>query len=472
MDAAAESLGLRPGMTLAHARALVPYAEYAPTDPIGDTEALVRLAEWAMRYSPWVAVDGDDGLVLDISGCAHLFGGEAAMIAGMVERLARVHITAVAAVADTPAAAWAWARYGPKDNLPDGAVVVPGETRNTLASLPVAALRLPDLVEDLENLGLHTIGDVLELPRAPLAHRFGSDLCCRLDEVLGRLDAPISPLRLPPAWRTRLRFPEPIIHRDGVEIALGRLVDQLCALLRKADQGARTVTLTLNRVDCTAQHIAIGTSRAVRDPRHLVRLFAEHLDTVDAGFGIEDAILSASHVEPLMEIQGTITSLSEGETTMDRGAQERLAALIDRLENRFGIRRVRRLAAVESHIPEQAVIAVPVRRRVPSASWMNQDRRPLTLLPSPESIVALAPVPDDPPLSFTWRRVVHRVARAQGPERIDPEWWRQAQSLPDRKLCRDYYRIEDADGRRFWIFREGLYGLALEPRWFMHGLFP
>lgn len=473
VDEAAAALGLHADMALAHARALVPHVRCASGDPAGDEAALGRLAEWAICYTPWVAVDGDDGLMLDVTGCAHLFGGEAALIAHMVGRLARAGFTASAAVADTPAAAWAWVRYGAVKNFPADGIVAPRGTRAVAAPLPVAALRSSDAtVEALGRLGLHTIGDLLDLPRAPLARRFGPDLSRRLDRLLGREDEPISPLRPTPVWRTHLQFPEPIVHRDGIDIALDRLLARLCELLRAADQGARALTLTLTRVDCTAQHIHIGTSRPVREPRHLMRLFAERLGTVDAGFGIETATLAATRVESLAAIQGDLHEASDEEGAPDTATRERLGALIDRLENRLGPERVRRIAAVESHIPERAAAMVPVRQRAMSpTAWPQQDQRPLTLLPAPEPILVLAPMPDDPPLSFTWRRVVHRVARAHGPERIDPEWWRQAQALPDRKRCRDYYRVEDGEGRRFWIFREGLYGLDVIPRWFMHGMF-
>jgi protein ImuB len=467
VDDRAAAEGLRPGMALAHACALVPALRTAPADPEGDAAALGRLALWASRYTPWVATDGDDGLVLDISGCAHLFGGEAALLRDMVRRLRCFGLAARAACADTPAAAWAWARHGSGTPVLD-----PGATRAAAGPLPTASLRIPAAtVAALERLGLRTLADLFGLPRAPLARRFGADLPRRLDQFLGHAPEPISPVLPPPVWQTRLQFPEPIVHRDGVDIALDRLLRRLCALLAEADQGARELGFTLGRVDCTAQHVTVGTSRPVRDPLHLKRLFLEKLDRIDAGFGIETAVLAATRVEAFTPIQG---DLGGGADALDAGAAERVWALVDRLQNRFGADQVRQVAAVQSHLPERAVAAVPVRRltSAPGPAWPQQARRPLTLLPAPEPILALAPVPDDPPLSFTWRRVVHRIAHAEGPERIDPEWWRQAQPLPDRRRCRDYYRVEDADGRRFWIFREGLYGLDATPRWFMHGVFP
>jgi protein ImuB len=524
VDAAAAAEGLRPGMTLAHARALVPHVRVATADPVADAAALHDLAQWACRYTPWAAPDGDDGLMLDVSGCAHLFGGEAALIADLRQRLARLGIATRAAIADTPAAAWAWAHYG---EARIDAIVPEGAAREKCAPLPVAALRLPPvLVESLHQLGLRRVDDVIGLPRAPLARRFGVDIGRRIDRLLGRESEPISPVMPPPVWETRLAFPEPIVHRDGVVIALERLLARLCDLLQKAGQGARKLTLVLTRVDCTAQRITVGTSGPVREAAHLARLFAERLDTVDAGFGIETVLLAASEVE-------AVTPRQEGfAADQSRHNPHVLTELVDRLENRFGAGTVKQIVAVESHIPERAARMMPV-DFIPSPErgglgrgrfadntkqtndphltspfqgeekmWPSQDSRPLTLLPSPEPIAALAPVPDDPPLSFTWRRVIHRVARAEGPERIEPEWWRArraekwepvfgksdapsnnrsrqreieialsaAQALPDRRRTRDYYRVEDTQGRRFWIFREGLYGLH-DPRWFMHGLF-
>ncbi len=468
VDATAAALGMRVGMAVPHARALVPDVRVITADLDGDAAALIKLAHWATRYTPWAAPDGDDGLILDITGCAHLFDGEKALLRDMVQRLRRFGVNARGACADTPAAAWAWARFGQGER-----VLAAGAARAAIAPLPTSALRIaPEIVEGLARLGLKTCGDVFDLPRAPLARRFGFDLPRRIAQVLGREPEPISPLLPPPVWQARLQFPEPIVHRDGVEIALDRLLVRLCELLRKADQGARDLTFTLSRVDCSAQVVTIGTSRAVRDPAHLKRLFMEKIDRIDAGFGIETAALAATRVEGFIPAQADLGTAAASDA-LDESAAERVWALVDRLENKFGARHVRHIAQVQSHLPERAVKAAPVRRLEGGGKmeWPKQARRPLTLLPSPEAIAATAAIPDGPPAVFTWRRVIHRVAHAEGPERIDPEWWRLAQALPDRQRARDYFRVEDADGRRFWIFREGLYGLTPPPRWFMHGVF-
>jgi protein ImuB len=446
-------------MTLAHARALLPGLHVASADPATDARDLAALADWALRYTPWAApwdAGADHALMLDVSGCAHLFGGEAALVADVEGRLARFGIQGRAALAETPAAAWAWARFGPRDRF--------NADRKTIATLPPAALRIDgETAAELERLGLRTIGDLIGLPRAPLAKRFGALVGRRLDQLLGCLDEPISPRQPVPLWQTRLAFPEPVIHRDAVVIALDRLLASLCRLLAREQQGARALTLALYRIDGTHQRIDIATGRAARAPRHLARLFAEKLDSIDAGFGIETAVLAASRVEPF---SGDQLGLDRATDAVD------VAEVIDRIENRLGLGRVFVAVPRESHVPERAVTAAPPAAETGPARWPADRARPLTLLPAPEPIEALAPVPDGPPLAFTWRRAARRVARAEGPERIEPEWWRAEEIAPAHRRPRDYYRVEDAAGRRYWLFREGLYdGAAAPPRWYMHGLF-
>ncbi|MDX2223651.1 MAG: DNA polymerase Y family protein [Rhodospirillaceae bacterium] len=479
VNAAAAAAGLTPGMMLAYARTLAPDLRTAPADAAGDDAALERLAEWCLRYTPWAAVwptpAAEHALMLEITGCAHLFGGEAALLADLTHRLERHGIAARAAVADTPGAAWAWARFGPHRTAE--AAIVPAAIpapiagrggRKLLAALPVAALRLEAAtVAELERLGLRSLGDVLDLPRAPLARRFGRLVADRVRQVLGEVAEPISPRRPPPARQTRLSFPEPVLHQDAIVAALDRLLAPLCDLLAREHQGARELALSLYRVDCTAQTIAIATGRPVRDPRALMRLFAEKLARIDAGFGIESAVLAATRAEPLAAAQLDL----DGRARADDG----VAAVLDRIRNRLGADWVTQAAVNESHIPERAMrIGPPGGSSIAPAAWAALPPRPVTLLPAPEPIIALAPVPDDPPLSFTWRRVNHRVARADGPERIDPEWWRTHRPAPHEPRPRDYYRVEDSDGRRYWIFRDGLYDGApcgAPPQWYMHGLF-
>ena len=497
-DAAAQAMGIAPGLALADARALHPALAVAPADPAGDAAALARLAAACGRYSPWTAPHGADGVWLDITGCAHLRGGEESLAAEVVERLAGQGIAGRAAVADTPGAAWAVARCGPGAI----AVVPPGGARAALAALPVLALRLdPALAAELEQLGLRRIGDLYDLPRTALAPRVGTAAMQRLDQALGAAPEPLSPLPPPPARWVRRRFAEPIAAPEALTVAIGELLEPLCRLLAGERLGARRLMLTLYRVDGTSAAAAIGTARPSRDPRHLLRLLAERLVQIDPGLGIEDMVLAATTVEELAAAQaklplspprrerviperrGNVLPFPESQRIArqvargmlaaegkDRDGTDpaELAALIDRLANRLGSGALCRLMPQESHLPERAVRPAPVLAPVAGAGWDLERLRPARLLPRPEPIEAMAPVPDDPPVFFRWRRLEHRVRRADGPERICGEWWRSAAAAEE---LRDYYRVEDEAGRRFWLYRAGLYRPEAATRWFLHGFF-
>jgi protein ImuB len=451
-------------MTLADARALLPDLTAADADPGADAKALGALTDWCGRYSPWCAPDGADGIRLDITGCAHLFGGEAAMLNDLIRRLRAFGLIARGAVADTPAAAWGWARYRPK-SAPW--VLAEGETA-PLLPLPVAALRLaPESLDMLRVLGLNSIATVANLPRGPLSQRMGEAVLARLDRMFGRAAEPISPRAAAEPWMSRIIFAEPIGRREDIDAAAERLTGHLCHALSLKGQGARRLKLNFYRVDGTVQHIAIGTSRPTHARAHILRLFAERLEQVEPGFGIEAIVLEADETEALADMQGAFNAAGEIDAAD-------LAGLIDRLQNRLGPRRVMQLVPVASHVPERAearAVAAPRRspkRQKPPPGFTLKSARPVSLLPIPEPIEAIAPVPDDPPVSFQWRRIQHRIAFADGPERIEPEWW-QAESSA---RARDYYRVEDQVGRRFWLYREGPYGAPEPPRWFLHGFFP
>ena len=476
----AEEAGIQPGLPLATARAIAPSLETATADPVADRRALSMLADWCGRYTPWTAIDGDSttlggrGLWLDISGCAHLFGGEEALLSDLQERLSDFGFASRAAVADTPGAAWAVARFATSGKTALMTIVPVGCHRAALAPLAVAGLRLPmSTADDLARLGLGRIGNLEALPRPTLGIRFGETVLKRLDHALGRRGEPISPRRPAPTCRVRLCFAEAIALTDDVAHALRRLLADLCQRLEAAHQGARRLELAFFRVDGQRMDIIVGTGRANRDPEHLERLFVEKLDGLDAGFGIETMILSAVAVDSLAPVQ-------DGLQTAGRTI-EGTARLIDRLGNRLGARRVMRLAPRASHLPERASQAIGAAMPVPGDDQGTEDGqnrprppRPVHLLPWPEPVEVMAPLPDHPPVMFLWRRHQHRVRRADGPERIEPEWWREdpAQANPEGAKTRDYYRVEDSEGQRFWLYREGLYRPDIQPRWYLHGLFP
>lgn len=455
VDGAAASEGIHPGMTLADARALLPDLSIATADPEGDARALAGLVEWCGRYTPFCAHDGADGVILDISGCAHLFGGEDGLLSDLRARLKRMGLTAKVTAASTPGAAWAWARYGHDE------MILPENARKSLMPLSVSALRLaPETVERLQQLGLHCIRDIIDLPRAPLARRCGTAVLDRLDRVFGEISEPISPVRPAPEWRTRLVFPEPIGQAEDIALATQKLLIELCEILEGHGRGARQLSLVFYRVDGTTQTLMIGTGQPNRNSEHLHRLFLEKLGDAAPGFGVEMMILEAIVTNPLPAHQ-----LGVNDDTVDDG--RRLRLLVDRLRNRLGEAGVFQIAPVASHIPERAVKVRPPVTGLSCDQWIVKQPRPIRLLATPELIDAIMPTPGVAPARFMWRRRTHHVRSAEGPERIAPEWWRHNAG----RAYRDYYRLEDQDGRCFWVFRYGGYIEIAGMRWYMHGFF-
>jgi protein ImuB len=535
MNDAATRLGLRAGMALADAKAMYPALAVVDADPQADRSLLEAIADWCDRYTPLVGLDPPDGLMLDITGCAHLFGGEAAFCDDIVRRLELQGLAARAAIADTVGCAWAVARYGDKH-----AIVPPGGARTALLRLRLAALRIAsDIEATLGQAGLKCIADVIDRPRAPLAARFGAEFIRRIDQAVGREEEPITP-RLPvPPYVAERRFAEPILLEADVLATTELLAQELARMLERRGEGARRLQVALFRTDGKVHRSEVGTGAPLRDPVRMRALFAERLaaagDVCDPGFGFDVVRLTALATERCDPVQ---TGLAEPDHAVE------LAHLIDRLGARFGLRRITRPVPQDSHIPEFAVAAVaahanlsdlvlrsraqhgvskdgriareehqgvyarlrglsrhalmsqtsghPSRRAHPSPSAQKrapQDEaenffiaapariqtdslcppRPIRLFGRPEAIEAIAEVPDGPPVRFRWRRVLHQVAHAEGPERIAMEWWRDHTG---RALTRDYFRVESREGVRVWVYREGLYGRELmEPRWFLHGLF-
>ncbi len=461
VDLAAHRLGLRGGQKATDALALVPDLVIAPAEPEADARALKALVDWCVRFSPAVAADPPDGLFLDIEGVAHLWEGEAALMADLRARLSANGLPFRLALADTAGAAWALAHYGE-----DGAIAPPGGQDPLLAPLPPAALRLaPQAAEQIERLGLRRIGQLMELPRGPLAQRFGQETLDRLDQALGRGREALVFRRPPSPWFARLAFAEPISAPEDLARVSRDIADVLCARLEREGKGARRFELAFHRLDGVAQTLEIGLSLAGRDPVRIARLFAPRLETVDPGFGVEVATLTAARVETLSARQTRLDRLDE------TAPEEGLAPLVDRLANRLGADRVWKAGVAESHLPERAVVPRPALAKV-CVGWDPERPRPLRLFRRPEPLdQVLALTPDDPPRQFRWRKRLHRVARAEGPERLAAEWWRQEIGEVRTDEIRDYYRVEDQDGARFWVFRDGLYGTDRTPQWWLHGVF-
>jgi protein ImuB len=476
INPAAASAGLAPGMPLADALSFLPGLATAAAEPAEDAAALRRLAEWCSRYSPWTAPDGADGVRIEITGSTHLWGGEGELAADLMARLDRRHIATRIAIADTLGAAWAAARFAEGQSP---IILPPAGCRAALAPLPVEALRLdPATTQGLRRVGLKRIGDLAAMPRDALARRFGAMVTRRLDQGRGDLPEPLSPLGEAPTRRVRLSFAEPISDPADLLRATERLVADLVPRLAGEGTGARRLDLVFHRVDGRVERIRLGTARPSRDPRHLLALFKERLDTVDPGLGIEDVILAAFAVEPLPPEQIDIPGHAAGPHPNPRpqageGMGRGIAPLLDRLGNRLGLDAVLRLEPRASHIPERASVRVPVggaHPHAPVSPAPSKPSRPIRLFEPPEPVEAFWLLPDDPPFRFAWRRRRHRVTRADGPERIADEWWRPEAS-GGADAIRDYYRVEDEEGRRFWLFRMGLHGTDRSPRWFVHGVF-
>lgn len=464
------ALGLSPGMTLADARAQEPDLRVFDTDPHGDQDWLERLCDGCARYTPAAALDPPFGLMLDITGCAHLWGGEEALTREVADRLERHGLRVRHALAGTAEAAYALCRF------PVGAAA---DEDAALRRLPVEALRLEEeSAVALRRAGLRTVGDLAARPAATLAARFGEEAVDALHGLLGLARRPLAPRRPRPAIRIERRFAEPM---GSTAFAL-KIVEEMAVeageRLGERGQGGRRFEAVFFRSDGLAFPLRVETGLPVRDAPAIMRLVRERLDSLsdplDPGFGFDMVRLTVPQTEAMAPTQ---LALEGGEARKDEG----LAALVDRLSIRAGRGRIQRLAPVDSHIPEQAQLALPaVESRAP-VNWPAQadpgdpPMRPLHLFDPPEPIESVADVPDGPPHRFRWRRALHEVTRYEGPERIAPEWWTAKDGALEGEstgLTRDYYRVEDARGRRYWIFRHGLYATeAVHPGWFIHGLF-
>lgn len=461
--AKAMELGLLPGLSLADARARVPDVRVADADPTADERLLLRLADMAERWSPMVEPASPDGLILDISGVAHLFGGEAELAADALGLLQQRQLAVKHAIASTPLGARGLARFGPAGGVGDEAQVI----RN----LPVAALGLSgDAAAAMRKAGLKRIGDLADRPTAPLAARFGKEAVYALDRMLGRADSRISPRRRLPALSFARRFAEPIAHVETVLAAIDELMRKAAWILERRHAGGRAFAVRLYRSDGGIRELFLETGQPTRDPALLQRLLRERVealsDPLDPGFGFDLLRLNVAATEPLMIVQADLAAPAR--------TGEALEALIDRLSTRHGRARILQIRPVDTHVPERAAKAFPAQGQGQPEAWPGRvegepPARPVCLFDPPQPVEVLAEVPDAPPRRFTWQGRSHTVIRAEGPERIAAPWWQQGDG---GRPTRDYYRLEDEAGRRFWLFRRGLYGReSTPPRWYLHGLF-
>lgn len=465
IDAEARALGIRTGMTVTKARSLAPELQVVDAEPENDLQGLRDLALWAgRRYSPFVSPDAPDGIWLDITGCAGLFGTEKALLKDLHRRVAASGLSLQIAVADTAGCAHAVARHVPAGRP---VTIEPGAHHAAIAILPISALRLPASdVDGLRRLGFERIEQLIGTPRAPLAKRFGRELHRRLDQALGLLHEPIEPILPEHLPRARRGFMEPISTPEAFAQVVGDLVSDIVGQLACIGKGARRLDCYFHRVDGHNQAIRIGTAVASRDVRHLAKLLCAKIETIEPGLGIEAMTLVTPLVDALAARQG------EGLENPRRGPD--LASLVDALANRFGQRSLHRAQPQASAMPERSSTSLPALAKQSDANWDDDLPRPARMLDRPEPIDVVALLPDDAPRLFIWRRKRYRVTRGDGPERLHGEWWRENGDEADKALIvRDYYQVETETGGRYWLFRlgDGVNPATGTMRWFIHGAF-
>jgi protein ImuB len=455
-NARAEQKDISKGMVLADARAIVPDLQVLDDKPDLIPRLLRRLAEWCIRFTPIVAVDPPDGLLLDASGCPHLWGGDESYLQEIFKKLNGRGYDVRAAMADNPSVAWAVARFG-KEFIATENVAI-GKHIEALLPLPPEALRLEaETVERLHKLGLHKIRHFINMPRSSLRRRFGKHFIMRLDMALGHEIEIITPVIPVEPYHERLPCLEPIVTASGIEIALKQLLETLCFRLQHEQKGLRMAVFKGFRVDGKVVQTDIGTSRASHNVSHLFKLFELKLSAIEPALGIELFILEAPKVEDHYPQQ---EKMWEGGGGLD---DIRLSELIDRLAGKTGTQAICRYVPDEHYWPERSFKPATSLQEKSPMGWRSDKLRPLQVLSVPERIEVTAPIPDYPPMLFRYKGKLHKIIRADGPERIEQEWWLQ------QGLHRDYYRVEDEEGHRYWIFRLGHYDERFE--WFIHGFF-
>lgn len=451
----AESLGIETDMVVADAEVFVPGLKVMDHREELAQKLLQAIGTWCIRFSPVVAADPPDGLMMDITGCTHLWGGENTYLTNIQRRLKNKGYTVRIAIADTSGAAWALSRFGK-----DRPIIESGGQRKALLALPPAALRLePPILQKLRKLGLRRIGDLLGIPYPALRKRFGDSLLTRLRQALGEEKEFLFPIQLPIRYEERLPCLDPVRTATGIASALRQLLESLCQRLSQDGKGLRKAELICYRVDGHVVRIRTGTNRPSSSVEHLFELFELKISQIRPGLGIELFLLQAERVEPVVRRQEACWAENPG--LEDRNLSE----LLDRLTGKTALCTIRRYFPAAHHWPDRSVQEAPLNGQKPAISWQDTKRRPVHLLPRPEPIKVSAPIPDYPPMLFHYKGKVHQVVKADGPERIEPEWWLEQGAL------RDYYCVEDEQGRRYWLFRLGHYAGTRAPQWFIHGFF-
>jgi len=454
VNAVALAKGIDTGMVLADARALIPNLEVQDDKPDLIDKLLKRLAEWCIRFSPTVAVDPPDGLLLDATGCAHLWGGDAGYVADITKKLQTRGYDVRVSMADTVGVAWGVARFG-KETL----VIPAGQHWEALMTLPPEALRLEtETAERLHKLGLRQAKQFMKMPRASLRRRFGQHFMMRLDMAIGQEMEVIEPVHPIVPYQERLPCLEPIVTATGIAIGLQQLLETLCFRLQQEQKGLRTAVFKGYRVDGKIEQVDIGTHRPSHSVQHLFKLFENKLPTLEPALGFELFVLEAPKVEDHLPAQAQMWTGSGGLDDI------RLSELIDRLANRVGMDAIHRYLPDEHYWPERSYKSTTSLQAQPTTTWLPEKLRPLQLLKVPEPIEVTAPIPDYPPMLFRYKGKVHQIVKADGPERIEQEWWLQ------QGQHRDYYRVEDEAGCRYWLFRLGHYHDKIY-QWFLHGFF-
>lgn len=456
VNAAAEYCGVRTGMTAADAKVIAPGLKLFEEKPGHNLKLLTHFAEWFLRYTPQVMIDAPDGLLLDVTGCTHLKGGETEYLKDILTRLRDLGYKVRPGMADTIGCAWAVAHCAET-----GLIVPPGGQRMALKPLPPIALRLPeDILARLNNMGFYTIGDFMLIPKQTLTRRYGKSIVLRLYQAIGQAPEFLIPLKEPVPYTERYPILEPIRTREAIEFAVHELTDKLCKRLYAEGLGLRSAVLTYLRIDGKSEQLCIGTNHPSQRTDHVFKLLQQHFDQIAPALGIELFILDATKTEPASDKQSILWNGKPG------AQSEHVAELLDNIAARVGASNIHRYLPAEHFLPEGVAKNTTDLAALPENEWPDDLPRPLQLLDPPEPIEAMALTPDYPPKQFIYRKERHIIANADGPERIECEWWEQPQPY------RDYFNVEDENGQRYWIYSTPDADSSLPSNWFLHGYFP